>query len=78
MPKFPLDAPRKKVLLALERLGFTVVREHEHIALVRQNADGTRTTMTLPGHDYLNSGTLHRALAGCGISSRDFLKAYYG
>jgi hypothetical protein len=77
MPKFPIDAPRAKVLRAFGRLGFKIVRDREHVALVRQNPDGTRTTMTIPGHDFYNSGTLHQALAGCGISSKKFCDAYY-
>jgi len=27
MPKFPVDAPKKKVVKALENLGFQIVRE---------------------------------------------------
>ena len=43
MPKFPVDAPKRRVLRALEQLGFQKVNEREHISMVRQNADGTRT-----------------------------------
>lgn len=50
MPKFPVDAPRRKVIKALELLGFRVVREQEHIAMVRDNPDGTRTPLTMPNH----------------------------
>lgn len=37
MPKFPVDVPKAKVVKALELLGFRVIREREHIALVREN-----------------------------------------
>ena len=50
MPKFPVDAPKAKVLKALELLGFRVMRDDRHIALLRENADGTKTPMTLPNH----------------------------
>ncbi len=39
MPKFPVDASKAKVVRALERVGFRVVRERGHIAMSRQNAD---------------------------------------
>ena len=50
MTKFPVDAPRARVVRAFELLGFRLVREREHISMVRENAGGTRTTLTLPGH----------------------------
>ncbi len=32
MPRFPIDAPKSKVIKALNLLGFELVREKEHIA----------------------------------------------
>jgi hypothetical protein len=43
MAHFPVDAPRERVIKAFEHLGFRLVREGNHIAMVRENADGTRT-----------------------------------
>lgn len=31
MSKFPRDAPKRKVIRALEKLGFELIRDREHI-----------------------------------------------
>jgi predicted RNA binding protein YcfA (HicA-like mRNA interferase family) len=58
MAKFPANAPKKKVMRTLERLGFVLVREREHISMVRDNADGTRTPLTMPNHRLIKRSTL--------------------
>jgi predicted RNA binding protein YcfA (HicA-like mRNA interferase family) len=76
MPKFPVDAPKAKVVKALERLGFRLVREGNHIAMLRENADGSRTPLTIPNHRTLKSSTLRTILSQAGISRDDFLNVY--
>ena len=76
MAKFPVDAPQAKVIKALEQLGFRIVREGNHIAMIRENADGTRTPLTLPNHRILKSSTLRTILTQSGIPRDEFLKAY--
>ena len=76
MPKFPIDAPLNRVVKALGALGFVIEREGNHIALERQNNDGTVTPMTLPNHRIIKSSTLRRILTDAGIPRDDFLDAY--
>ncbi len=76
MPKFPVDAPKTKVVKALVLLGFRIVREREHIAMVRDNPDGTRTPLTMPNHSQIKGSTLRTICTQAGISRADFLKAY--
>lgn len=77
MNKFPVDAPKAKVIKTLERLGFQIVSEREHIAMIRENADGTRTPLTMPNHTTLKSSTLRAICTQANISREDFLKTYY-
>lgn len=47
MAKFPVDAPRDRVLRAFGQLGFQMVREGNHITMSRENDYGTRTPLTM-------------------------------
>jgi predicted RNA binding protein YcfA (HicA-like mRNA interferase family) len=73
---FPIDAPKLKVIKALELLGFSLVREREHIAMLRENADGSKTPLTLPNHSKIKGSTLRRICTQASISRDDFLNAY--
>ncbi len=76
MPKWPREAPKRRVIGALKRLGFRVVREAEHIAMVRENPDGTRTPLTLPNHPRIKGSTLRTLCTQAGIPREEFLRAY--
>jgi hypothetical protein len=76
MAKFPVDARMRQVIKAFAEFGFTVVREAEHIALKRNNADGTSTPMTIPNHRTIKGSTLRRICTQAGIDRNDFLKAF--
>lgn len=77
MPSFPVDAPIERVRRAFDRLGFQVVRDGNHISVLRQNEDGTRTPLTMPNHRHLKSSTLRTILTQAHIPRDDFLAAYY-
>ncbi len=76
MAKFPIDAKLDRVLATMAKLGFHVVRSGNHIALARQNGDGTQTPMTIPNHRQLKRSTLRTILTQAGISREEFLNAY--
>jgi hypothetical protein len=76
MPRFPADAPRERVLRAFEALGLRLVREGSHLALQRDNEDGSRTPMTLPNHRTLKGSTLRTVLTQSGVARDDCLAAY--
>ena len=77
MPKFPTDAPVRRIIKTLERLGFSLVREGNHIAMIKENPNGTRTPLTMPNHPTIKKSTLRTILTQAKISRDEFLEAYY-
>ena len=76
MTKFPKDAPKRRVVKALQLLGFRKVREKEHISMVRENEDGTKTPLTMPNHSRIKGSTLRTICTQAGITREDFLEAF--
>lgn len=76
MPKFPEDVPKIRAIKPLERLGFQLVREGPHLAMVRKNPDGTQTSLTMPNHSDIKGSTLRTICIQAGIARDEFLKAY--
>ncbi len=76
MAKFPTDAPKRKVVKALEILGFQTVREKEHVSMARENPDGSKTPLTMPNHPKIKASTLRTICTQSGITRDEFLEAY--
>ena len=76
MVKFPVDAPKRKVIKALEILGFQIVREREHISMIRDNPDESNTPLTMPNHPKIKASTLRIICTQAGIPREEFLEAY--
>jgi len=53
------------------------VREGNHIAMLRENSDGSRTPLTLPNHRHIKGSTLRTILTQAQISRAEFLEIFY-
>jgi len=76
MAKFPADVPGRKVVKAPEILGFQIIRQKEHISMVRENPDGSKTPLTMPSHAKIKASTLRTICTQSGITRDEFLEAY--
>ena len=76
MPKFPVDAPKARVIHAFVMLGFEVVREGNHISMRRPRPSGGSDRRTMPNHATIKASTLRTVLTQAGITRADFLDAY--
>lgn len=76
MPKFPVDAPADKVVKTFTKLGFRLIREGNHISMLRENPDGTSTPLTMPNHRTIKGSALRTILTQANIAREDFLDIY--
>ena len=76
MTKFPRDVPKRKVIKALEALGFETIREGNHISMIRINPDGSKTPLTMPNHEEIKASTLLIILRQAGITREEFIEVF--
>lgn len=72
--KFPREAPKRRVIKTLEVLGFRTIRTGNHIAMIRDNLDGSKTPLTLPNHDKIKGSTLRVICRQAKITREEFLR----
>ena len=73
MPKFS-NLSGQDVIRALERLGFTVLRQSGSHVIMRRGANGC----VVPNHKEIKVGTVSGVLRQAGVSSDEFTEALRG
>lgn len=63
----------EEAIQAFGRLGFRKVRQKGSHAILKK--DGHRLLLSVPVHDELRTGTLHRLIRDAGITDEEFLAA---
>jgi predicted RNA binding protein YcfA (HicA-like mRNA interferase family) len=76
--KFPRDIPKNKVIKILNQSGFEIVREGNHIAMIRDNPDGSTTPLTMPNHKKIKGSTLRTIINQSGIPREEFIRVLEG
>lgn len=74
--KFPRDASKHRVTKTFEKLEFKIVRVGNHISMIRENPDGSKTPLTMPNHERIKGSTLRTICRQAGIPREEFLKIY--
>jgi predicted RNA binding protein YcfA (HicA-like mRNA interferase family) len=74
--KFPKNAPKRKVIKTLENLGFEIIRTENHISMLRNNSDGSKTPLTLPNHERIKGSTLRIICRQSQISRKEFIEIF--
>ncbi|MGB9914682.1 MAG: type II toxin-antitoxin system HicA family toxin [Candidatus Bathyarchaeales archaeon] len=65
--------PAKKVIKALSKIGFKIVRKHgSHVVL--KHSDGRITVVPVHAGEEIGSGLLSKIIKDTGLSKEDFLK----
>ena len=73
MPKFS-NLSGQDVIRALERLGFTALRQSGSHVIMRRGASGC----VVPNHKEVKAGTVSGVLRQAGVSSDEFIEALRG